>query len=213
MAILFDSGVGSSISDSVRLVSMPTTRSSAVLRYRVRIDGDWKFANLLCCEQRAEMRWDKKQQQCIGSTTHQSSRMAWPRICNSLNISFFVFLTQASYLTWAWSWAVTWAISCFFSETLHCPAYRSIPRSFQRWVSIKSSISQLKFFILFYDILSSRVVFNDYFSVDGDTKYIYSYHVLAGFGLVVYFLDSGRRNKLNQTQNTPQIQKIREINN
>ena len=32
MAKLFDAGEGSSVSDSVRLVSMPTTRSSAVLR-------------------------------------------------------------------------------------------------------------------------------------------------------------------------------------
>ena len=32
MARVFNSGEGSSVSDSVRLVSMPTTRSSAVLR-------------------------------------------------------------------------------------------------------------------------------------------------------------------------------------
>ena len=37
MARSFDSGEGSSVSDSVRLVSMPTTRSSAVLRCRVRM--------------------------------------------------------------------------------------------------------------------------------------------------------------------------------
>ena len=39
MAILFGSGVGSSISHSERLVVMPTTRSSTVLRCRVRIGG------------------------------------------------------------------------------------------------------------------------------------------------------------------------------
>ena len=39
MAILFNSGVGSCINDWVQLVSMPTTRSSAVLRCRVRIGG------------------------------------------------------------------------------------------------------------------------------------------------------------------------------
>ena len=33
----FDSGEGSSVCDSVRLVLMPTTRSSAVLRCRVRM--------------------------------------------------------------------------------------------------------------------------------------------------------------------------------
>jgi len=37
MARSFDSGEGSSVSDSVRLVSMTTTRSSAVLRCRVRM--------------------------------------------------------------------------------------------------------------------------------------------------------------------------------
>ena len=42
MSILCASGVGSSVSDSVRLVSMPTTRSSAVLRCRVRIGGRLK---------------------------------------------------------------------------------------------------------------------------------------------------------------------------
>ena len=51
MARSFDSG-GGSITDWVQLVSMPTTRSSAVLRCRVRIGGGSKFANLL----RAEMR-------------------------------------------------------------------------------------------------------------------------------------------------------------
>ena len=48
MTRLFDSGVGSSLSDSVRLVSMPTTRSSAVLRCRVRIGArfeDCEFAS------------------------------------------------------------------------------------------------------------------------------------------------------------------------
>ena len=37
MARSFDSGEGSSASDSVRLASMSTTRSSAVLRSRVRM--------------------------------------------------------------------------------------------------------------------------------------------------------------------------------
>ena len=39
MARSFDSAEGSTVSDSVRLVSMPTTRSSAVLGCRVRIGG------------------------------------------------------------------------------------------------------------------------------------------------------------------------------
>ena len=39
MARSFESGVGSSISGWVQLVSMPTTRSSAVLWSRVRIVG------------------------------------------------------------------------------------------------------------------------------------------------------------------------------
>ena len=42
MPLMCDSGVGSSISNSVRLVSMPTTRSSAVLRCGVRIGGRLK---------------------------------------------------------------------------------------------------------------------------------------------------------------------------
>ena len=42
MDILFDSGVGSSISDSVRLASTRTTRSSAVLRCQLRIRGRLK---------------------------------------------------------------------------------------------------------------------------------------------------------------------------
>ena len=37
MARSFDSAKGSSVSDSVRLVSMPTTRIPAVLRRRVRM--------------------------------------------------------------------------------------------------------------------------------------------------------------------------------
>ena len=39
MARSFDSGVGSSIGDSVRLVSMPATRSAAVTGEVVRIGG------------------------------------------------------------------------------------------------------------------------------------------------------------------------------
>ena len=45
MTIFFDPGVGSSISDSVRLVSMLTTRNFVVLRCRVRIG-----ARLKVCE-------------------------------------------------------------------------------------------------------------------------------------------------------------------
>ena len=70
MASLFDSGNGSSTSDLVRVVWLPTTRSSAVLRCRLRIWG-----RLEACEFAAN-----KKQQYIGSTSHQSSRMAWPCI-------------------------------------------------------------------------------------------------------------------------------------
>ena len=44
----------------------------------------------------SEMRREKKQQY-IGSTSHQSSRKAWPRICNSFKRFIFVFSTHCSY--------------------------------------------------------------------------------------------------------------------
>ena len=54
----------------------------------------WEFGSLriccsvVCCEMPRE-----KKQQYIGSTSHRSSRKAWPRICNSFfqNISFLCF--------------------------------------------------------------------------------------------------------------------------
>ena len=60
MDISFDSGEGSSASDSVRLVSMPTTGNSTVLRCRVRMRGlggrmeVCEFA--ICCERARELR-------------------------------------------------------------------------------------------------------------------------------------------------------------
>ena len=60
--------------------------------------GDWKFANLLSTSSElasSEMRREKKQLY-IGSTSHQSSRKAWPRICDSFNHFIFVFSTQVS---------------------------------------------------------------------------------------------------------------------
>ena len=42
---------------------------------------------------------EKKRHNTIGSTSYQSSRKAWPRICNSFKHFIFVFSTQVSYFT------------------------------------------------------------------------------------------------------------------
>ena len=57
MARLFDSGEGFSVSDSVRLVSMPTTRSSALLRWWVRMWGlGWDRKLRFFCSAASELR-------------------------------------------------------------------------------------------------------------------------------------------------------------
>ena len=120
MARSFDSGEGSSVSDSVRLVSMPTTRRSAVLRCRVRMRGlGGRLEVALCCERARElwMRREKKQQY-IGSTSHQSLRKAWPRICNSFKHFIFVFSTQVSYFNLSLKLSFNLSDFMFFSETL-----------------------------------------------------------------------------------------------
>ena len=47
-----------------------------------------------------ETRWDKKQT-FIGATAHQSSRISWLRICNSLNVSFLYYRLRLGTQTWA----------------------------------------------------------------------------------------------------------------
>ena len=82
--------------------------------------GDWKFANLLSAASElasSEMRREKKQQY-IGSTSHQSSRKAWPRICNSFKHFIFVFSTQVSYFNLSLKLSFNLSDFMFFSETL-----------------------------------------------------------------------------------------------
>ena len=122
MARSFDSGEGSSVSDSVRLVSMPTIRSSAVLRWRVRMSG--LGGRLKLCEfalwcERARKLWDtaRKKSNNISARprTNHHERPGHVSAIH-LNISFLCFRLRLATSTWAWSWALTWAISCFFSR-------------------------------------------------------------------------------------------------
>ena len=71
--------------------------SAAVTSEDVRIG--WEVGSLRICSllhASSEMGREKKQQYNIGSTSHQSSRQAWPRICNSSKHFIFVFSTQVS---------------------------------------------------------------------------------------------------------------------
>ena len=82
--------------------------------------GDWKFANLLSAASKlatSEM-WREKKQQNIGSTSHQSSRKAWPRICNSLKHFIFVFSTQVSYFNLTLKLSFKLSDLMFFSRKL-----------------------------------------------------------------------------------------------
>ena len=93
MAILFDSGVGSSISESVRPVSMPTTRSSAVLRCRVRIGGRlevFEFALLRATSE--ELRCGETKSNNNMSARPRTNHHEWPG-----HVYFFLFLFSCSF--------------------------------------------------------------------------------------------------------------------
>ena len=93
MATLFDSGVGSSISDSVRLLSMPTTRSSAVLRCRVRIGGRlevFEFALLRATSE--ELRCGETKSNNNMSARPRTNHHEWPG-----HVYFFLFLFSCSF--------------------------------------------------------------------------------------------------------------------
>ena len=84
--------------------------------------GDWKFANLLSAASKlatSEM-WREKKQQNIGSTSHQSSRKAWPRICNSFKLFIFVFSNQVRYFNLSLDLSFNVSDFMLFSETLCC---------------------------------------------------------------------------------------------
>ena len=102
----------------------------------------WEVGSLRICSllhASSEMGREKKQQYNIGSTSHQSSRQAWPRICNSSKHFIFVFSTQVSCFNLSLKLSFNLSdFMFFFSKTLYwslCP--QATPSRFPRHCTYK----------------------------------------------------------------------------
>ena len=79
-----------------------------------------EFAALSAASELASSETRREQnQQYIGSTSHQSSRKAWPRVCNSFKHFILVFSTQVSYFNPSLNLSFNLIDFMLFSETLH----------------------------------------------------------------------------------------------
>ena len=106
MARSFDSVEGSSVSDSIRLVSMPTTRSSAVLRCcggeDVRIGweiGSLRICSLLRASSRALRCGEKKSNKISARLLTNHRERPGHLSAIHLNISFLCFRLRLATLT------------------------------------------------------------------------------------------------------------------